>query len=293
MVKFAYNNAKNASTGHIPFEFNCGYHPRASYEEDVDPHSQSKSADKLATKFRKLMAVCRENLQHVQELQKWYHDKHAKPRSYAPGTKVWLNSKYIKTKQNRKLEAKFFGPFRVLHPVGKQAYKIELLKKWRIHNVFYVSLLEHDTTKKKRVDKTTFMLQFENDGNGKKYKVEAICDSVIYAKELDSGHHLPGLYYLVSWKSYLEEKNTWEPATAVLHLCKIISTSYLDHSEKPTVTSLLIDSAPPIVRPTVKFRAEASSKQKQGRPAEDSSISKRTKKTWTSSILSRFLALSQ
>ena len=56
--------------------------------------------------------------------------------------KVWLNSKYIKTKQNCKLEAKFFGLFRVLHHVGKQAYKLKLPKKWKIYDVFYVSLLE-------------------------------------------------------------------------------------------------------------------------------------------------------
>ena len=52
-----------------------------------------------------------------------------KPKSYVPGHKVWLNSKYIKTKQNQKLKAKFFGLFRVLHLVGKQIYKFELLKK--------------------------------------------------------------------------------------------------------------------------------------------------------------------
>ena len=142
MAEFAYNNAKNTSTGHTPFELNCGFHPRASYEEDVDPRSKSKAADQLATELRELTAVCRENLQHAQELQKRYHDKHAKPRSYAPGDKVWLNSKYIKTKRNRKLEAKFFGPFRVLHPVGKQAYKLELPKRWRIHDVFHMSLQE-------------------------------------------------------------------------------------------------------------------------------------------------------
>ncbi len=44
------------------------------------------------------MIVCKENLQYVQELQKQYHNKQAKPRSYIPGKKVWLNSKYIKTK---------------------------------------------------------------------------------------------------------------------------------------------------------------------------------------------------
>ena len=129
MAEFAYNNAKNASTGHTPFKLNCGYHPRMSYEEDVDPRSQSKSANELLADLRELMIVCQENLHHAQELQKRAHDKGVKARSYAPGEKVWLNSRYIKTKRNRKLEAKFFGPFRVLHPVGKQAYKLELPKK--------------------------------------------------------------------------------------------------------------------------------------------------------------------
>ena len=153
MAKFVYNNAKNASTGHTPFELNCGYHPRMLYEEEVDSHSKSKSANKLLAELKELMIVCQENLHHVQELQKRAHNKGIKPRSYAPGDKIWLNSKYIKTKRNRKLEAKFFGPFRVLHPVGKQAHKLELLKKWRIHHVFHVSLLEQDTTRKGWVDK--------------------------------------------------------------------------------------------------------------------------------------------
>ena len=33
--------------------------------------------------------------------------------SYASGNKVWLNNKYIKIKQNCKLETKFFDPFQV------------------------------------------------------------------------------------------------------------------------------------------------------------------------------------
>ena len=113
MTKFAYNNAKNASTGHTPFELNCGYHPCVSYKEDIDLCSKSKSADELSNELRELMTICQENLQHAQELQKRAHNKGTKPRIYAPGDKVWLNSKYIKTKRNRKLKAKFFGLFRV------------------------------------------------------------------------------------------------------------------------------------------------------------------------------------
>ena len=119
MTEFANNNAKNASIGHMPFKLNCGYHSRMSYKEDVNLRSQFKSLDKLSAELRELMIVCQENLHHAQKLQKCAHNKGVKPRSFASDKNVWLNSKYIKTKYNRKLEAKFFGSFKVLHPVGK------------------------------------------------------------------------------------------------------------------------------------------------------------------------------
>ncbi len=37
IAEFAYNNTKSASTGHILFELNCGYHSRVSFKEDVNP----------------------------------------------------------------------------------------------------------------------------------------------------------------------------------------------------------------------------------------------------------------
>ena len=77
-----------------------------------------------------------------------------------------------------------------------------------------MSLLEQDPKRKERVDdenKEELDVGKEEEG---KYKMEAIWDSAVYARESKSGH-LPGLYYLVSWKGYLEEENTWEPASAV------------------------------------------------------------------------------
>ena len=57
-----------------------------------------------------------------------------------------------------------------------------------------MSLLEQDTTRKGQVDDETELDASDNSGE---YKVEAIWDSAVYARELELGH-LPGLYYLVS-----------------------------------------------------------------------------------------------
>ena len=68
MAEFAYNNAKNASTGHTSFEFNYGYHRYVSYKKDINPRSKSKWTDKLSTELQELMTVYRKNLYYAQEL---------------------------------------------------------------------------------------------------------------------------------------------------------------------------------------------------------------------------------
>ena len=83
----------------------------------------------------------------------------------------------------------------MLYPVGKQIYKLKLPKRWKIHDIFHMRLLEQNTTKKERVYKKITELEFET-GNSQEYKVEAIRNSVVYANKAES--HLPGLYYLVA-----------------------------------------------------------------------------------------------
>ena len=62
-----------------------------------------------------------------------------------------------------------------------------------------MSLLEQGTIRKKQINelfpkpKPKF-----NTGENKEYEIEAIIESAVYAKEEEG--HLPGLYYLVSWK---------------------------------------------------------------------------------------------
>ena len=67
-------------------------------------------------------------------------------------------------------------------------------------------LLEQDTTRKGRIDKNvTELAELDAGEDSNEYKVKAICDCVVYARE--SAGHLPGLYYWVSWKDYPEKEN--------------------------------------------------------------------------------------
>ena len=111
MPEFAYNNAKNASTGHTSFEPNYGYYLRVSFKVDTNPCSWSETADKLLAKLQELMTIWWHNLYQAPEFQKQAFDKGIKPKSYASENKIWLNIKYNKTKQNRKFEDKLFELF--------------------------------------------------------------------------------------------------------------------------------------------------------------------------------------
>ena len=84
----------------------------------------------------------------------------------------------------------------MLYLVGKQTYKFKLPKKWKVHNMFHMSLLEQDTIKKRQVSKKVLKLGI-SDKNSKEYKIKSIWDSAVYANQSESGH-LPGLYYLVA-----------------------------------------------------------------------------------------------
>ena len=128
-------------------------------------------------------------------------------------------------------------------------------------------------TRKGQMDEEVRQMEFDAGDDSREYEVEAILNSTVYIRESESGH-LPSLHYLVSWKRYPEEENTWEPASAVQHLRKLISSFHKDHPDKPTATSPAIDNAPPMARPTVK--PTGPPKRKRGRPANSSN--KRAKK---------------
>ncbi len=240
-AEFAYNNAKNSVTGISPFEANLGYSPRMSWDEDIDPKSRSQAAVDNAKHLFTLMGVCKDAILTAQQSQAEYANKHRKSRDYKAGDLVWLNTKYLKTKRNRKLEFKNFGPFLITDVIGSQSYRLELPSGWRIHNVFHVSLLEKDSSKQGEVSQSLENMEFD-EGDAHDYVVAGVVDSAVFEPGEDG--KAGGLYYQVHWEGYPDSEDTWEPYEGVSHLRKLLGKFHKEHPNKPTAESVVTGRKP-------------------------------------------------
>ena len=111
---------------------------------------------------------------------------------------MYLLTKNLKTKRKtKKLDHVKVGPFLIAEQKGTVSYRLELPPDAKIHPVFHISLLE--PAHPNATLQTTFHYQEQEDDE---YEVEKI---VNYDKKSQR--------YLIKWKGYPSEENTWEPLT--------------------------------------------------------------------------------
>ena len=244
MVEFAYNNSKHAFTDISPFEIMLGYSLRMFFEKTWDKKVKFKSAKEHAEHLIELLRVLKDNLLVAQQQQTMYKNERTKSMSYNVENYVNLNGKNIKIKRNKKLKWKFFESFQILETIENQAYRLDLFKRWRIHDVFHVSLLEKFNAKKGRKHtshsfESSYQAEdIEFDENMKVkttkkfYEVEIIKNSKIFkADEIsDKLYSEFDLYYLIKWKNY--ENATWKFASLVKHLRRTLRQFHNENSKK-------------------------------------------------------------
>ncbi|XP_075666464.1 uncharacterized protein LOC142636214 [Castanea sativa] len=96
---------------------------------------------------QQLLVLLKQNLEAAQERMKVNADKHLTEREFADGDWVYLRllpykKKSMKQKHLGKLAPRYYGPFQVLHRVGKVSYRLDLPPDSRIHPTFHVSCLK-------------------------------------------------------------------------------------------------------------------------------------------------------
>ena len=116
------------------------------------------------------MVVCKKIMLAAQQSQAEYADEYRKLRDYKVDGYVWLDTKYIRTKRNRKLEFKNFGPFLITDVVDSQSYQLKLSDRWRIPSVFHVSLLKEDSSKQGEESPRLDDMEFD-EGDAHEYVV--------------------------------------------------------------------------------------------------------------------------
>ena len=150
----------------------------------------------------------------AQQRQKGYADRKRKDAGISVGDQVLLSTcnAGLKTVSCRKFLPKLIGPFHVIERVGEVADKLDLPPYLKWHPVFHVALLVRYKDGSRVLPPP---LPVMIDGEPQ-FEVEAILD-----------HKTRGtsVHYLVQWKGYGPEHNSWEP-TGNLKGCMAILKEY-------------------------------------------------------------------
>ena len=101
-----------------------------------------------------------------------------------PGQKVWLLRRHVSTtRPSSKLDVRRLGPFAVIGPIGKSAYRLDLPQSMKIHPVFHVSPLEPHVENKFRGCVVEVPLPIQVDGL-REFEVREVLDSKFRRRKL-------------------------------------------------------------------------------------------------------------
>jgi len=197
-AEFAYNNKAHSSTQMISFKANYGQDPKMGFER------RKKGKYEGAKKFIEKMKEIQEEARVVQEEMKKYADKkRGEVNDYKVGDLVMLSTKDLKYqmvgRRTEKLTERFVGSYKVKKIVSLNAVELELPDTIKIHLVVNISGIHRyigQVEEQKREQPAPVIIDEEEE-----WKVEEILN-----KQQIRGKDK----YLVQWKGFTVESDTWE-----------------------------------------------------------------------------------
>ncbi|KAF8759032.1 hypothetical protein RHS01_02291 [Rhizoctonia solani] len=201
LAEYAYNNAKHAATGKTQFKLVYGRNPVMNPSNvPANVPEANHVADTLAQEWKEAESALR------MTKEKMAGTKGIIPE-YSIGEKVWLDAKNVEIQSNsNKLDPKRLGPFEITKKISSHAYCLRLPDTLKIHDMFYVGLL----SKSHKLPSQPFpdCPPPETIEGEEEYKVEQI---------IDSKQQQGKWFYLIKWRGYGPEDNSWEPEELLEH----------------------------------------------------------------------------
>ena len=210
MAEFAHNSTMHSSMQKSPFSLILGYEPHnyLKISQTFLPSLEDQLI-LLEQAWDKALAT-REKAQ--QSMKEQITSKFV---LWRVGDKVWLEGKNLCLHYlTKKLAPKWEGPFEISQVISPLTYHLRLPLTWKIHDVFYASLLS--TYRKTAEHGLNFINPPPEEIESKEeYEVTKIL----------SHRGSPGcISYLVSWKGYSSVENTWEPEQNLKHASAVLSS---------------------------------------------------------------------
>ncbi|QRW17965.1 Retrotransposable element Tf2 protein [Rhizoctonia solani] len=201
LAEYAYNNAKHAAMGRTPFELVYRQNPVMNPSNvPADVPEANTVVDTLVQEWKEAKSALRLSKERMART------KGVTPE-YSIGEKVWLDRKNVELRTNsNKLDPKRLGPFKVMEKVSSHTYCLKLPETLKIHNIFYVGLLSktHESPSQPFPEQPPP----ETIEGEKEFEVEQI---------IDLKRQKGKWWYLIKWKGYSPEDNSWEPEELLEH----------------------------------------------------------------------------
>ena len=201
-VEFVYNNKIHTATKISPFKANYGQDPRIGFEGRRK--GKYKVAGKFVERMKKIQEEAKAVLEKAQEkIKKSVNRKREEGEEYRVEDLVLLSTKDLKWQmKGRRLEKlieSFVGPSKVKGIVSSNTIELELPKSIKIYPVVNVSrvwLYKPQVEGQKKIPPKLLIIEGQEE-----FEVEKILNKrTIREKEK----------FLVRWKGYMVEEDTWE-----------------------------------------------------------------------------------
>jgi len=208
IVKFQHNNHIHSATQQPPFLLDTGRIPRMGFKPRRDPSSLE-----MVNEFTKRMESATEETKSAihkvqKDMTRYYNQRKSPAPVFKPGDQVYLDASDIRTTHlSPKLSHCRLGPFEIKRQVGPLAYRLKLPYGLRqLHPVFYIVKLSTALDnpipgRKPQAPPPPIVVDGEPE-----WKVEEV---------LDSCWHRRRFQFLIKWKGFSREHNSWEVASNV------------------------------------------------------------------------------
>ena len=202
IAEFAFNNKVHTATKSSPFQVNYGRELRMGF--DIRKKGKNEKAEEFAREMKERHEEARAALVKSQEEIKRQVDRSKKEaEEYRVDDKVLISIKdflmELMKRVMNKLTEKFIRPYVVRKIVSEDMVELELPALLRIYpvvNIRRIVKYREQVEEQKKIPLPPIEVASE-----KEYKVEEI---------LDRQERRDKTKYLVKWKGYTAEENTWE-----------------------------------------------------------------------------------